>query len=163
MIPLELGGKVKWTGKGRNDGIEEMVTRTHESQPFPDGRHPMPGIAPKVSHSPRGEHQYSHLQRKTMRNKDIRCETGTVCAQGWGPNVNLLESCTPLLPIKIISVFPATVKRLSIGVLTGVPHSLLRKCDNSPYITQALPMILLLKNKIKTYSVLDWDTHRVPG
>lgn len=75
---MELGGKVKWTANGRNDGIEKMVTRTHESRPFPDGRHLMPGIAPKVSHPPRGEHLHSHLQRKTLRNKDTRHETEVV-------------------------------------------------------------------------------------
>lgn len=75
MIPTELGRKVKWTVKGRDDSTKEMVSRTHESQPFSDRRHLIPGIAPKVSHFPRGEHLHSHLQRKILRNKGIRRET----------------------------------------------------------------------------------------
>lgn len=91
---MEFVGKVTWTVKGRDDGIEEMVTRTHESQPFPDGRHLTPGIASDMSHSPRGEHLHSHFQSKMLRNKDIRHETEAV-SSGWGlaQLFTLLHSC----------------------------------------------------------------------
>lgn len=71
---MELGERVKWTVKGRNGCNEEMVTRTHETCLSPTGDNSCQPLVLKF-HILQSEHLHSHLQRKTLRNKDITRET----------------------------------------------------------------------------------------